>query len=111
MDLYVLAQQTGAAQPNLLASLLPILLIIGVFYLLIYRPMRRRQKAHEAMLQSLKTGDRVITSGGIYGTIAAIRDHTVILRIADQVKIEVAKSAIASLQASPGGSRSKDRGN
>jgi preprotein translocase subunit YajC len=105
----VLAQQGGAANPNLFASLLPILLIVGIFYLLIYRPMRRRQKAHETMLAALRNGDRVITSGGIYGTVVSVRDNSVILRIADQVRIEVAKSAIASLQSSPGSEAEKTK--
>ena len=95
---FVLAQQ-GGASPNLLTSFLPIILIIGIFYLLIYRPMRRRQKSHEAMIAELKNGDKVITNGGVYGTVAGLRENTVLLKVADQVKIEVAKSAVASLQA------------
>jgi len=98
-----LVQQVGAT-PNMLTSFLPIVLIIGIFYLLIYRPMRKRQKSHEQMLGALKNGDKVITSGGVYGTVAGIRDHTVFLKVSDQVKIEVAKSAIASLQAPSDGS-------
>jgi preprotein translocase subunit YajC len=99
-----LAQQDGVAQPNLFASFLPILAIIAIFYLLIYRPMRRRQKNLEQMIAGLKNGDKVITNGGIYGTVAGIRDNTVLLKVSDQVKLEVAKSAIASLQA-PDGSK------
>jgi len=95
---FLLAQQSGPA-PNMLTSFLPIILIIGIFYLLIYRPMRRRQKSHEAMITALKNGDKVITNGGVYGTIAGLRENTVLLKVADQVKIEVAKSAVASLQA------------
>jgi preprotein translocase subunit YajC len=94
-----LAQQDGVAQPNLFASFLPILAIIAIFYLLIYRPMRRRQKSLEQMIAGLKNGDKVITNGGIYGTVAGIRDNTVLLKVSDQVKLEVAKSAIASMQA------------
>lgn len=99
-----LAQQDGVAQPNLFASFLPILAIIAIFYLLIYRPMRRRQKNLEEMIAGLKNGDKVITNGGIYGTVAGIRDNTVLLKVSDQVKLEVAKNAIASLQA-PDGSK------
>jgi preprotein translocase subunit YajC len=95
----VLAQQTGS--PGMVASFLPIVLIIGIFYLLIYRPMRRRQKSLENMVANLKNGDKVITSGGVYGTVAGIRESTVLLKVADQVKIEVAKSAISSMQAPP----------
>jgi preprotein translocase subunit YajC len=97
----VLAQQGPAG----VLSLMPIVLIFLIFYALIYRPMRKRQKALEAMIASLKNGDKVITSGGIYGTVAGLKDHTFILKVSDSVKIEVAKSAVASLQPS-----SKDAG-
>ncbi len=93
----VLAQQTGA-QPSPWTGMLPIVLIVFIFYFLMYRPMRKRQKGVEAMVASLKNGDKVITSGGVYGTIAGLRDHTVLLRIAENAKMEVAKSAIASMQ-------------
>jgi len=80
-------------------SQLAFILIIGViFYLLIFMPMRKRQKKVEAMIAVLKNGDRVITSSGIYGVVAGVKDKTFILKIADQVKIEVAKNAIAGLQ-------------
>lgn len=94
---YLLAQQ-GGSSPGVLASFLPIILIIGIFYLLIYRPMRRRQKNLETMIANLKNGDKVVTSGGVYGTVAGLRENTVLLKVADQVKLEVAKSAIASKQ-------------
>ena len=97
---FLLAQQTGS-QVGMFTGFLPILLIIGIFYLLIYRPMRRRQKALETMIAGLKNGDKVITSGGVYGTVAGIRDHSVLLKVADQVKIEVAKASISSLQSVP----------
>lgn len=60
--------------------------------------MRNRQKSLDTLISSLKNGDKVITNGGLYGTIAGDRDNTFILKVADQVKIEVAKKAIASLQ-------------
>jgi preprotein translocase subunit YajC len=93
----LLAQQANSST-GMMASFLPILLIIGIFYLLIYRPMRRRQRAVETMITSLKNGDKVITNGGVYGTVAGIRENSVLLKVADQVKIEVAKASIASLQ-------------
>ena len=94
----VLAQQNGAASPGAALNFLPIVLIIGIFYLLIYRPMRRRQKSLETMVANLKNGDKVITSGGVHGTVAGVKENTVMLKVADQVKLEVAKSAIASMQ-------------
>ncbi len=76
-------------------TLVMMLLIFGVFYFLLIAPARKKQKQHGEMLQSLKNGDKVITTGGIYGTVVGVADHVVQLRIADQVKIDVAKNAIA----------------
>jgi preprotein translocase subunit YajC len=81
-----------------LGGFLPIVLIMGIFYVLLILPQQRRQKQLRQMLSALKSGDKVITSGGIYGTIAGIDDNTVILRIADQVKIRVLRSAIAQIE-------------
>lgn len=96
---YILAASSSPAT-NPLVGFLPVVLIIVIFYLLIYRPMKTRQKGHEQLIGSLKNGDKVITSGGIYGVVAGVSDHTLTIKIADQVKITVSKSSIASLQAS-----------
>lgn len=82
----------------MLVQFAPIIIIGVIFYLLIFMPMRKRQKKLEMMISALKNGDRVITGSGIYGVIAGVKDKTFILKIADQVKIEVAKSAVAGLQ-------------
>ena len=77
--------------------LLP-LLLIPVLYFLMIRPQQRRQKQWQEMLGSIKTGDRVTTAGGIRGTILSIKDDAIIIRVApDNLKLEVAKSAIASV--------------
>ena len=87
----------AAISPGLV-SLLPFILIIVVFWLLLIRPNQRRQQQWQKMLQNLKTGDRITTSGGIRGTILNIREDTIQLRIPpDNIKIEVVKSAIASV--------------
>jgi len=93
----ILAQQASGIQSPII-GFLPIILIAAIFYLLVFRPMKSRQKKVDEMITNLKSGDRVITSGGIYGTIAAVKDKTFLLRISDQVRIEVAKSSIAGLQ-------------
>ena|SRR2546425_5713819 len=93
----ILAQQASGIQSPII-GFLPIILIAAIFYLLVFRPMKSRQKKVDEMITNLKSGDRVITSGGIYGTIAAVKDKTFLLRISDQVRIEVAKSAISGLQ-------------
>jgi preprotein translocase subunit YajC len=97
MQLLTIAQQQ-AAPTDMLISFAPILIIGVIFYLLIFMPMRRKQKKLEAMIAALRNGDKVITSSGIYGVVAGVKDKTFILKIAEQVKIEVAKNAIAGLQ-------------
>jgi len=80
-----------------LTVLLP-LLLIPILYLLMIRPQQRRQKQWQAMLGSIKTGDRVTTAGGIRGIIMSIKDDTIIIRVApDNLKLEIAKNAIASV--------------
>ena len=73
--------------------------IIGIFYFLMIRPAQTRQKKITAMLSNLKNGDKVITNGGIYGTVVGLESDAVQLRIAEQVKIKVSRNAIAGLQA------------
>lgn len=86
------------ALPTGLASFLPFLLIIVVFYFLLIRPQQTRQKKWQQMLGALKPGDRVTTSGGIKGVILSIKDDAIQLRIPpDNLRIEVVKSAIASV--------------
>lgn len=84
-------------QPNALMSFLPLILIFVIFYLVMFLPMRKRQKKHQAMLQALQKGDRVITSGGIYGTVVSAEGDVLTLRVADNVKLQVARSAVAGL--------------
>src|SRR5271157_1357510 len=79
-------------------TMLPILLVIPVLYLLMIRPQQKRQKQWQQMLAAIKTGDRVTTAGGIRGVILSIKDDTIVIRVApDNLKLEVAKSAIASV--------------
>jgi preprotein translocase subunit YajC len=87
-----------AASPNFLMQLAPIFIVAIIFYLLVFMPMRKRQKKVETMISALRNGDKVITSSGIYGVVAGVKEKTFILKIADQVKIEVAKNAVTGLQ-------------
>ncbi len=84
-------------QANPLMSFLPLIAIFVIFYLVMFLPMRKRQKKHQAMLQALQKGDRVITSGGIYGTVVSTDGDVITLRVADNVKLQVARSAVAGL--------------
>jgi preprotein translocase subunit YajC len=88
----------ASSQPGGFALFLPLILIMVIFYFLMIMPAQRRQKKVTEMLKELKTGDKVITNGGIYGTISGLEVDSVQLRIAEQVKIKVSRSAIAGLQ-------------
>ena len=80
-----------------LAQLLPIFLIIAVFYFLLIRPQQKRQKQLQETISSLKTGDRVITNGGVIGVITMVRESTFLIRSADKTILEVARTAIADI--------------
>lgn len=73
-----------------------------IFYFIVWVPARRRQKDFQTMVEALKKGDRVVTTGGLYGEIVSVDSSTVILKIADAVKVKVAKSAIATLEGQEG---------
>lgn len=94
-------------QPSLILQLAPMLLIFVVFWFLLIAPARKRQKQLQAMLDALKRGDSVVTSGGIYGEVAAIEGSTVFLKIADNVKIRISRSAIAGLESAAEGQGGK----
>jgi preprotein translocase subunit YajC len=79
-------------------QLVPFALILGIFYIVILMPMRRRQKKVQEFLTALKVGDRVITSGGMYGSITKLGDKTLQLQIADKVRVEVSRAAIIGYQ-------------
>jgi preprotein translocase subunit YajC len=81
-------------------QLLPFAFIFVIFYFLLIRPQQKRQKEHQRLLSDLKTGDKVVTSSGIHGLIANVKDTTFLVKIADNVKIEVDKNAIASVSKS-----------
>lgn len=81
-------------QVEAFASFLPIILLFVIFYFLLIRPQQQQQKKRKEMLASLQKGDRVITIGGIYGMIKEIRDDVVVLRIADNVNIKMARTGI-----------------
>ena len=91
-------QDATATSQNPWLMFVPYLFIAVIFYFLLIAPMRKRQKALSQMVDTLKKGDRIVTSGGIYGEIAGVDGDTVILKIADNVRIKLAKSAIAGLE-------------
>ena len=98
----------SASSPNSLLGFLPILLIFGIFYFLLFLPMQKQRKQTAKMLAGLQTGDNVLTSGGIVGTIVSLDSDTVVLRVKpDNIKIQVARSAVSSMAAAPSSSEGK----
>jgi preprotein translocase subunit YajC len=86
-----------AEQPNIF-SFWPILVVIVIFYLIVILPNRRSQKKVQEMIENLKVGDKVVTTSGIYGTIAGLKGDRIQLRIAENVKVEMSRNAITALQ-------------
>ena len=85
------------ASPPAFVSFLPIILMVGIFYFLLIRPQQKQAKTHQKMLEGLAKGDRVLTSGGIYATITIVKGPELEVKIAENVKIMIARSAVASL--------------
>jgi preprotein translocase subunit YajC len=92
------ALQGGGGAGSSLITMVPMIAIFAIFYFLLVAPMRKRQRSLQQLVENLKKGDRVVTTGGLYGEIAAVDGPTVILKVADNVKLKVAKSAIAGLE-------------
>ena len=84
--------------PNIWVQLVPFALVLGIFYFIIILPMKRRQQKVQAFHAGLKVNDRVVTSGGIFGTITRLNDQSVQLQIADKVRIDVSRTAIVGYQ-------------
>lgn len=82
-------------QPSPILNMLPLLLIFVIFYFLLIRPQHKKQKEHEEMLKKLEKNDEIVTTGGVHGTIVNVKDTTVILRIDDNVKVELQKNCVA----------------
>jgi preprotein translocase subunit YajC len=97
----LLAQASPAAPstagPNPLASFIPIILIFVIMYFVLFRPQMRRQKEQQRLISSLKTGDRVVTAAGIHGMITNVKETTVTVKVADNVKLEMEKSAVSTV--------------
>ena len=77
---------------------MPLVFILGIFYLIVFLPAKRRQKKLQEMNTNLKSGDKVVTSGGVYGTVVGLRGDRIQLRIAENVKIDVSRNAVTAMQ-------------
>ncbi len=99
--LYVFLAQTpsaGQATPGGgIGFFVPFIFIFIIMYFVMFRPQKKRQEQQQKLIASLKTGDRVVTNGGIHGLISNVKDTTVIVKVADNVKIEMEKSAVTAV--------------
>jgi preprotein translocase subunit YajC len=93
-----LALQSSSGPFGMLGGFIPMILIFVIFYVVLMLPMQKQRKALAAMIENLKRGDKVVTSGGIFGEVTAVEGATVMLRIADNVRVRIAKSAITGLE-------------
>jgi preprotein translocase subunit YajC len=84
--------------PSAWVQLLPFVLVVGIFYFVILLPMKRRQQKVQTFLAALKVGDRIVSSGGLYGTITRLSDQSVQVQVADKVRVEMSRSAIVGYQ-------------
>ena len=99
----VLAQQAApAGGPSALVQFLPLALLMAAMYFLMIAPQRKKQKEHEKMLAALASGDEIVTTGGIYGTITNVKDDRFVVRIADSTKIEIGKGFVHAVVAKAG---------
>ena len=101
-DFLILAQAAapGAPQQNLLVTMMPLVFIFVIFYFLLIRPQQKKQKEHEKLVQAVKTGDQVVTNAGIHGTVSNVKDKTIIIKIADNVKVEFDRAAVVTVEKS-----------
>ena len=98
-DGLILAMASSPDQAvNPLVQLIPFALVLAIFYFVILLPMKRKQKKVEAFLGALKTGDKVVTSGGLYGSIAKLGEQSVQLQIAPNVRVDISRAAIVGYQ-------------
>lgn len=90
-------QQGEGAGGGMISTVIMFALIIFIFYFMIIRPQSKRQKERQKMLEAMKKGDKIVTSGGLHGKIIGMEDKTVLVEIADNVKVKVEKSAVSAI--------------
>jgi preprotein translocase subunit YajC len=91
------AAAQASTQPSLMAQMLPLVLLLAVFYFLLIRPQMKRSKEHRQMLSALAKGDEVVTSGGVIGKVREIGENLLVIEIADKIEVRVQKQAVTSV--------------
>jgi preprotein translocase subunit YajC len=94
---FLLLDAVSAPAPSPITQFAPLIFIGVIFYFLLIRPQQKQRKQQKLLIEALKTGDKVVTTGGIYGLIANVKESTVLLKIAENVKIEIDKAAVGSV--------------
>jgi preprotein translocase subunit YajC len=99
MSFVTFAMSGGGAEggPSFMTSIIFIVLLFVIFYFLMIRPQQKKQKQHQDMVKSLRKGDKIITNGGVYGIVSDVKEHMVVLKISENVKIELVKNAVATI--------------
>lgn len=87
----------GQPAPNPLIQFIPFILIIVIIYFMMIRPQKKRQQQHEKMISELGKGDKIVTVGGLHGTVQSTKEKSIIVKIADNVKVEIERSAVSSV--------------
>lgn len=100
MEFLIFLADAAPAQPPVLFQFLPLIIIAVLFYFLLIRPQQKKQKEHQQLVAAIKTGDKVVTSGGIHGIVANVKETTILLKVADNVKIEMDKAAVITVSKS-----------
>ena len=91
---YAMGGKGDASSAGGIASLIPILLMFVIFYFILIRPQQKQARKHQDFIKNLKAGDRVVTTGGLHGTVTGLTDTTITLEIADRVRVKVTRSAV-----------------
>jgi preprotein translocase subunit YajC len=102
---YAAAGPPGGGSQSMLPTIVMVASMFAIFYFLLLRPQQKQKQERERMLSAMKRGDRVVTTSGMHGTVTALSEHTVTLRVADQVKLEFDRSAIGRVVAGQGGEK------
>lgn len=97
VSMVTLAQASAPAGGGIGGMLMPMLIVFAIFYFMLLRPQQRKEKERKEMINNLKTGTKVIFSGGIIGTVTNVKEHTFVIKIADNVKVEVIRGAVSRI--------------
>ena len=100
---------SASSSAQFISTVVPFVLIIGIFYFFLIRPQNKKQKETEKMINALKKGDKVVTIGGIHGVVSSTKEKTVIVKVDDNCKIEFSRSAIAGVETDKPAASKKDK--